>query len=63
MFILRWPVGVVCKDIAIGAGGLRFDSRAGQIGLCRQRLATAATFFAQVLSRGNGLRHPLHASA
>ena len=30
------------KDI--GAGGLGFDSRAGQIAHCRQRLATAATF-------------------
>ena len=26
-----WPVGVVVKDIAIGAGGLGFASLAGQI--------------------------------
>ena len=31
------------EDIAIGAGGLRFDSRAGQIEERRQRPATAAT--------------------
>ena len=29
---LNCPVGVVVKDIAIGAGGLEFDSWAGQIG-------------------------------
>ena len=26
------PVSVAVKDIAIGAGGVGFDSRAGQIG-------------------------------
>ena len=26
------PAGVVVKDIAIGTGGLGFDSQAGQIG-------------------------------
>ena len=33
------------KDIVIGAGGLGFHSRAGQIVHSRQRFATAATFF------------------
>ena len=37
-------VGIVVKDIAIGAEDGRFDSRAGQIGHSRQRLANAATF-------------------
>ena len=39
------PVGVAVSDIAAGAGGLGFHSRVGQIGQCRQRLSTAATFF------------------
>ena len=47
------PVSSVGKHIAIGAGGLGFDSWAGQIGRCvataappltRHRRATAATF-------------------
>ena len=46
------------KDTAIGAGGLRFDSRAGQIVRSCQRLATAAMLLqssvVQALSRGNG---------
>ena len=41
--------------IAIGAEGVVFDSGVGQIGQCRQLLATAATFlwiyFTQALSR------------
>ena len=32
-------VGVMVKDIAIGAGGRWFDSRRDQIGHCRQRSA------------------------
>ena len=59
---------------ATGAGGRGLDSRAGQIDTstqCRQRLATAATFLrncvaycvAQALSRGDGPRYSLHASA
>ena len=36
--------GAVVKDIAIGAGGLGFDSLTDQIGHCNQRLATIATF-------------------
>ena len=39
------------KNIAISAAGLGFNSRAGQIGQCYQRLATAAMFFGVVLSR------------
>ena len=54
-------------DVAIDAGGLGFDSGAGLIGQCRQRLVATAAFFrsciAQALSRGNGPRHSLHASA
>ena len=38
------PVGIVVKDIAIGAEDLGWDSRAGQIGHCRQQLATVAKF-------------------
>ena len=52
------------KLIAVGAGGLGFDSRAGQIGQCCHRLATAATFLlscvAQALSREDRLPHSLH---
>ena len=36
MFTCRFynrPVGVVVKDVLIGAGGVGFDSRASQIGL------------------------------
>ena len=39
----RAHLHVVVKDIAMGAQDLGFDSRAGQIGHRRQRLATAAT--------------------
>ena len=46
------------EDIVIGAESLWFNSQAGQIGQCRQRLASVATFLrtsvAQVLSRGDG---------
>ena len=42
--------------IAISEGNLRFDSQAGKIGECRQRLATTEMFLrsyvAQALSRG-----------
>ena len=55
------------KDIAIGAGGHEFDNRAGQIGQCCRLFPTAAMFFrshvVQALSRGDGPRHLLHASA
>ena len=45
-FILKSDrtVGVEAEDIAIGAGGLGFDCRAGQIWTCRQRFDTAAMF-------------------
>ena len=61
-------VSSVVKVIAIGDGGLAFKSP-GRSNWTqrRQRLATAATFFlscaAQALSREDGLRHSLHASA
>ena len=52
---------------ATGAGGLGFDSRVGQIGSERQRLAPAVTFLrsclAQALSRGDWPCHSLHTSA
>ena len=38
-------LSVVGEEIAIGAGGLGLDSRAGRSGHYPQRLATAATFF------------------
>ena len=43
--------GVVVRDIASGAGGSGFDSRAGQIRHSCQRLATVATFLRNVLPR------------
>ena len=52
---------------AIGAVGLRFYSRFGQIRQCCQQLTIAATFLqscvAQTLSFGDGPHHSLHASA
>ena len=62
------PVGMLVQDIAIGSGGLwfRFPGRSNWT-QCRQRPATAATFFrscvAQTLNRGDGSHHSLHASA
>ena len=35
-FLKNRSVGAVGKDIAIGAGDLGFDSRAGQIELCNK---------------------------
>ena len=56
-------VSSVAKHVAIGTGGLGFDSRNGQIRQCRQRLAAAATFLrscvAQTQSHGDGPRHSL----
>ena len=49
--------------LSIGVGGLGYDSRSGQVTLCRQRLATAARFLlscvAQTLSYGDVPRHLL----
>ena len=45
MLKLHRLVAIVVRDIAVGAGGLRFDPWAGQI---RYRLATAATFFSDL---------------
>ena len=54
------------NDIVINAGGLGFDSRADQIGQSRNG-ESRATFLrscaVQALSRGDGSRHSLHASA
>ena len=51
--------GVVVKNMTTPVGGHGFDSRSGQIGHCRQRLATAATFLrrcvAQALRSGDGV--------
>ena len=64
-------MGAVCvkvKEIAIGAEGLGFDSRAGQMWTqYRQSLTTAAMFLQscviQVLSGQDGPHHSLHTSA
>ena len=48
---------VVVRDMAVGEGSLGLDSRARQIGRCRQRLATAELPRGQVMI----LRHSLHA--
>ena len=66
LFVNR-PVSSVVNYIAIGAGGLGFDSRADQIG---RSIANGSPplrrFFgivSHVLSCGDGPRHSLHASA
>ena len=57
------PVGVVDKDIAIGAGGGGFDTRAGKIEPCRQLLATAAVFLCCSGAKPRRrARHSLHAA-
>ena len=60
------PLAQLLSAHAIGAEGLGFESRVGQIGTVSP-LATAATFLrscvAQALSRGDGSPHSLHASA
>ena len=40
----RLQINEVVENIAIGTRGRGFTSRASQIGYCRQRLTTAATF-------------------
>ena len=54
-------------NIAIGAGGLGFNSGQVKAAQCHQRLATAATFLrscvAQALRREDGPHHSLHALA
>ena len=59
---MQLPVSFVIKDIAVVAEDLEFDSDEGG-----QRLATDAMFLrscvALALSRGDGSRHSLHASA
>ena len=42
--VRRLQINEVVENIAIGTRGRGFNSRARQIGYCRQRLATAATF-------------------
>ena len=58
------PVSSAVELIAIGAGDLGFVSQVRRIG---HSVATDATFarscVAQALSRGDGARHLLHASA
>ena len=44
-------LNVVVKDIVIGAGGMGFDSRAGQTQHCRPRLRPLRRFFGAVLPR------------
>ena len=62
---MYWPVGIVVKDIVIGAGVLGLVSWAGQIlRSVSQPLATSVTFLqscvAQALSSGDGTRHSFH---
>ena len=57
-------MGVVVRDIAIGAEGIGFETRASQIGHCRKRLATDATCqCCPDVSREDGVRHSYHAQA
>ena len=54
------PVGVVVKDIAIGAGSVGFDSWAGQIGHIVAKVSpTLQYFFGAVLPSRDGPRHSL----
>ena len=63
LFYFDHLVSVCVRVIAIGAGGLTFDSQASKIGY---RVVTAATFLlscvAQTLSHGDRPHHLLHAS-
>ena len=60
VFIPDPSARAVAQGIAIGAGGVGFNSWAGQIGHKQQRLTTEAMFLricvAQALSRGEGPR-------
>ena len=69
-FVVDPPVCSVAEHIAICAGVLEFDPQVIQVKHCvvnSSPVATAATFLwscaAQALSRGDGPRHSLHASA
>ena len=60
-FMLGQLLRATVEDIAIGSGGLGFDSQTGQIGhSIANGFATAAMFFservAQAISRGDGSR-------
>ena len=57
------PVGAVVKDVAVGAGGLGFNSLAGQIEHCRRYPTMFCFSVAQALNRRNGPCHSLHAAA
>ena len=64
----RPDVGVVIKDIAISTRGLKFDSRAAEIGHSVANGSSLAAMFlrscvAQALSPGGGPRHSLHSLA
>ena len=61
--VFNRQVSEVLEDIAIGAGGPEFDSRAGQCRQCRQRFVTVVIFFRSCTRRGGGPRHSLHALA
>ena len=57
------PVGVMVENVAIGARSLGFDSRAGQIEQCRQRLTIVATFLYCLGTKlRKWARNSLHAS-
>ena len=53
----------VLKRIVIGAEGYEFDSRADQFGYSVANGSPPLRYFFQALSRGDGSRHSLHASA
>ena len=62
-----WPVSPVVKTLlSVVKSGVRIPGRSNRK-QCRRRLATAATFLrscvAQALSRRDGARQSLHASA
>ena len=57
MMMMNRSVSSVFKHIAISAGGLRFDSRAGQSG--HSVANVSSKLFAQALSRGDTTRYTL----
>ena len=63
--IYNLTVGAVLTDIVIAEGGLRFNYQAGQIGhsVAKDSVMFLRSCVAQALSRGDGSRHSLHASA
>ena len=63
--IIYQPIGVVVKEIAIGARGLEFNSQAGQIwhSVANGFPTLRRSFTAQAQTCGDVSRHSSHASA